>query len=215
MSDQPTSEELSERIAILEEQNARLRRLLDANGAPEELRHRLRATLSLLRMIIRRSASTREDVSDYVAHLEDRLEAISRAQSMGETHGGVNVPTLVAEQMLSYGLGDDMRASFDGPEVMVSTRIGQTLALALHELTVNSVEHGALGGEIGSVSLTWNTLPNSLELVWNETGPTISPSDRKGFGSDFIINALPYQHKARVEYVISEGTLRCLIAIPI
>jgi len=67
------------RMAELEADNHRLRRLLEQSGMPSELRHRSRNNLSLFRAIIRRSAEFKHELNTYVAHLEDRLDAVARA----------------------------------------------------------------------------------------------------------------------------------------
>jgi two-component sensor histidine kinase len=215
MTEPATMSEALEQIALLEQQNIRLRRLLDTKNAPQELRHRLRETLGLLRSVIRGTASSRSDVGDYVAHLEDRLDALSRAQSMADTHGAVDIQTLLGDLMLSYGMMDGGRVSLQGSQVLVAPRIGQTLALALHELTVNSIEHGALGGATGSVVVSWKLTEQVLHLDWDEKGPSISPTDRQGFGSDYITAALAYQIHAKVRYAIELGCVRCSMAIPL
>src|ERR1700710_2546050 len=85
----------AERIAELEQDNRRLRQLLDHRDAPGELRPRLRSTLALLRAIIQRSAITGRDLSDYLAHLEDRLEAITNAQALADRHGAAELRELL------------------------------------------------------------------------------------------------------------------------
>ena len=56
-----------DRIAELEADNRRLRRLLDQRDAPGELRHRLNSTLAMLRVIIRKSAETNRDLHAYAS----------------------------------------------------------------------------------------------------------------------------------------------------
>src|SRR4051794_16919895 len=60
-----TEETAQSRLAELEADNQRLRRLLDQKGAPSELRHRLRNALAMLRVIVRQSAETNRDIADY------------------------------------------------------------------------------------------------------------------------------------------------------
>lgn len=75
------------RLAELEDDNKRLRRLLEATNAPRELRHRARNTLAILRTIIRKSAVARSGLEDYISHLEDRLDSIARVQQTADLLG--------------------------------------------------------------------------------------------------------------------------------
>jgi two-component sensor histidine kinase len=214
MDEPQTLLQARDQIALLEEQNARLRRLLDNAGAPTELRHRLRSTLSLLRSIIHGTASDRRTLEDYVAHLDDRLDAIIRAQGMADTNGGVELRSFLTDQMLLYRIEEGAQLTIDGPDITLTPRMGQAIALALHELTANSIEFGSLGGS-GHVAVHWTVDDKRLSLTWRETGGTIQPSDHIGFGRDFIINGLPYQLSARTSYTLAPGLLVCAVSAPL
>lgn len=117
-----TTNDHASRLAELEADNARLRRLLDKSDAPGELRHRLNSTLAMLRVIIQKSAETKRDLPDYVAHLEDRLEAIARAQHAADARGGVDLQGLLSEELLYYNILDGDQLSLQGPLVLLEPR---------------------------------------------------------------------------------------------
>ncbi len=215
MTEASDLQQADELIELLEAQNTRLRRLLDSADAPSELRHRLRSTIGLLRSVIRGTASTRRDVDDYVAHLDDRLEAIIRAQEMADTFGAINLRTLLTEQMLFYRVAEGDRLTLEGPDVSTSPRIGQALALAIHELAVNSVEYGSLGGGAGHVSVQWSVSKTELTIEWRETDSEIQASPRRGFGYEFITQGLPYQLNATTSLSVEPGEVQCTIRVPL
>ena len=72
------------------------------------------------------------------------------------------------------------------------------MSLAIHELTTNAVKHGALFGEHGRISISWEKQPSNggskLLLNWKEAGVTIAPDDirRGGFGMELLRESLPY-----------------------
>jgi two-component sensor histidine kinase len=208
------------RIAALEADNARLRRLLDQRDAPHELRHRLRSTLGLLRAVVRRSATSGRELSDYVAHLEDRLDAISRAQAMADLVGLVSLPQLLADEMLQYGAGEGPRLRVAGPEVLLEPRAGQIVALALHELAVNSVEHGVLGARTGRVEVSWEVAGRDAAEVllfsWAEHGPA-KPQRRgaAGFGTEVLTRMLPYEYGGAARLSHEPGCLRAELRLPL
>ena len=210
----------ADRIADLEKENERLRRLLDQHGAPGELRHRLRTTLALLRAVMRRSLDTGRDLPTYVDYLEERLDAIARAQTLADQHGEVDLQTLVTDELFQYGASNGENLLLSGPEVRLQPRAGQVFALAVHELAVNAVEHGALGSDSGHVQVCWSVAaaePDTpLLFVWTESGPASDArSARRGFGTEVLTRMLPYDLEAETQFVNKPDGLRCTIRFPL
>ncbi len=208
------------RIAELEEDNKRLRRLLDQRDAPGELRHRLRSTLALLRAVIRKSAETERSLSDYVAHLEDRLDAIARAQAAADEHGEVDLKVLLADELLRYGSSEGDTLLLSGPDVRLKPKAGQILALAAHELAVNAVEHGVLGAANGRIEVSWSGgdlgSGETMVLSWNECGPAVDIGPvRSGFGTEVLSRMLAYDLAAKTEVAFVSDGLRCTIHLPL
>lgn len=210
----------SARIAELEADNRRLRRLLDERGAPSELRHRLRNTAAMLRTIIRKSLRTGRGLEDYAAHLEDRLDALMRAQAAADERGMIEIHNLLADELLHYDAPEGERATLSGPDVELQPQAGQVLALAIHELAVNSVEHGALGTSTGRIEVDWDVATRDgnavLALNWRErdTAPIAAPGD-PGFGTEVLTRTLPYELNAETSLAFEPDGLRCTITFPL
>jgi two-component sensor histidine kinase len=207
------------RVAELEADNRRLRRLLDQRDAPGELRHRLHSTVALLRMIIRRSAETQRDLESYAGHIEDRLDALARAQTAADERGVVGLQKLVADELLHYGASEGDRATLAGPDIDLQPRAGQVIALAVHELAVNAVEHGALGTD-GRVDVSWSIVESEtgpvLTFIWHERGGAgVTPSPRQGFGTEVLTRTLAYELKASATLAYEAEGLRCSIRFPL
>lgn len=215
-----TVENGAERIAELEADNERLRRLLDQRDAPGELRHRLRSTLALLRTIIRESVQTERDLAGYSAHLEDRLDAIVRAQASADMHGEIDLSKLLADEFFHYGVSEGERLALKGPEIRLQPRASQIFALAFHELAVNAVEHGATGVSSGRVEIAWRVDPGQqepmLSLSWTEFGsPQTVRSDHRGFGTEVLTRLLAYELKADTTLAVEPDGVRCSIRLPL
>jgi len=209
------------RIAELEADNRRLRRLLDRRDAPGELRHRLNNTLAMLRIIIRKSAAGKQDLGTYVSHLEDRLTALGRVQAAIDAWGVVDLHSLITEELLQYGALEDDRLALYGPAVRLQPRAGQVMALAIHELAVNAVEHGALGAGAGLIRVTWSTSSGVagtplLTVIWEESGAVeVAEPNSRGFGTEVLTETLRYELKAETEITFSPDALRCTIRLPL
>ncbi|KPG01836.1 histidine kinase [Rhodopseudomonas sp. AAP120] len=208
------------RIAALEADNARLRRLLDQQDAPGELRHRLRGTVALLRMIIRKSSESRSDLDSYMGLLEDRLDAIARVQSIADEQGAIELQKLLADELLHYRPLEGVRVRLAGPELALQPRMGQVFALAVHELTVNAIEHGALGSDTGRVDIKWRVsaagTESKLIFVWNENDTaTVGKPSRQGFGTEVLTRTLVYELRATTNLEFEPDGLRCTIEFPL
>jgi two-component sensor histidine kinase len=208
------------RIAELEADNRRLRRLLDQRDAPGELRHRMRNTLAILRTVIRRSAETERDRDEFVAHLQDRLDAIARSQAAIDSHGQIDLHTLIADELLYYGASEGDRVGLSGPELVLAPKAGQVLAMAIHELAVNAVEHGALGVEAGRIAIRWAVSGGDAEprltLTWKESGLTeIGAPTGRGFGTEVLTRVLAYEFEAETTLAHEPDGLRCTITLPL
>lgn len=208
------------RIEQLEADNRRLRRLHEQHDAPGELRHRLRSTLAVLRTIIRRSSLTASSVENYAAHLEDRLDAIARAQSLADENGTISLHKLVSDELLFYAVNEGHRATIHGPPIELQPRAGQIFALAVHELASNAIVHGRLGSE-GEVNVSWSVggdpalSPMLVFEWWEPNEPFTGNPASSGFGTEVLKNALPYELKAQTTVEFEPDGLRCTIRLPL
>uniref|UniRef100_E6VKH8 histidine kinase n=1 Tax=Rhodopseudomonas palustris (strain DX-1) TaxID=652103 RepID=E6VKH8_RHOPX len=213
------NDDLPTRIAELEADNRRLRCLLDKRDAPGELRHRFRSTMAMLRTIVRKSAGTQRDLDSYVGHLEDRLDALMRAQAIADEQGAIDLHKLLADELLHYQARDGDRTTIAGPDLHLQPRAGQVVALAVHELAVNAVEHGALGNG-GTIDITWSVdgegSDSILTFIWKETDTAIAGApSHNGFGTEVLTRTLVYELRAETDLAFESDGLRCTIRFPL
>ncbi|MGU3667457.1 HWE histidine kinase domain-containing protein [Methylobacterium sp. A49B] len=211
----------AERLLALEADNVRLRRLLDEAGMPDSLRHGMRNTMAMMRTIMHRSAESVTDVESYVAHLDGRFGAVMRVQAATDAFGDANLHTLISDELMFHLVREGEQATIAGPRVRLRPRAALVMALALHELTSNAVEHGSLALPQGRVSATWavgdaETGPPILTLGWAETGGSgIREPARRGFGTDVLEDMLAYDLGAQVRLAYAPDGLRCTIRLPL
>lgn len=209
------------RIIQLEAENGRLRRLLDEKGIPSSFRHQVRNALATLRVVIRRSAETSTAVEDYAAHLEGRFDALLRSQAFTSwSREGVDLYTLVADEMLAHAVQQGNKADIEGPDVRLPAKTAEIIGLALHELMTNAVKFGAMTQPEGRIRVAWTVdagEPNILTLSWTESG--LSGLDTRptfrGFGSEVLHGMLPHQLEARARVDFQVDGLRCEITMPL
>ncbi|WP_438344794.1 HWE histidine kinase domain-containing protein [Methylorubrum populi] len=214
------------RIEELEAENRRLRRFLDETGLPAELRHKVRNTLSMLRAIIRRSAETSDSLETYVAHLDGRLDALARVLNalMRSVPEGIGLHSLVADELLVHLAREGEQVAISGPSLHLRPGAAEVLAMAIHELAVNAVEHGALTVPQGRIRIEWVVLPPKaagspprLNFIWTESGlEDLAPEPpHRGFGMEVLERSLRYELKADTVLAFEPHGLRCTISLPV
>ena len=211
---------LAARIRQLESDNARLRRALERQGVSTELRHQVRNTLAMVRAILRRSAETNHSVADYAAHLEGRLDAILRVQTMigGSAIGSVPLHDLVSDELHKHLASEGEQVRLTGPCVHLQPRTAELMALAIYELTTNALEHGVLMRPCGRIHASWNVTPRQgrigLTFVWRESGSnrsTYCVTRRRGFGTEVLEGMLSYELDAQIHQTFEPEGLCCKI----
>jgi two-component system CheB/CheR fusion protein len=86
--------------------------------------------------------------------------------------------------------------------------------MILHEWATNSVKYGALGSNDGSLSVTWERVPDGLTLTWIERVTSVaSPRPGRGFGSLLVEMSLR-QLEASVEREHDDTGLKLVLNLP-
>lgn len=188
-----------------------------------ELQHRVRNTLGVVRSIARRTAETSENVQEMAMHLEGRLGAFSRVQTLvtRNADAGVDLTGLIEDELLAHAAreGDGLR--IEGPDISLKARPAETMSLAIHELATNAVKYGALSAQYGRIDIHWERSmldgAEGLQLVWEENGldlPAGQP-ERQGFGLELLTRTLPYDLRAKTEVEFRREGLRFSMAVPL
>jgi two-component sensor histidine kinase len=155
-----------------------------------EIAHRLKNTLTMVQAIASqtlRSATDRESVYAF----ERRLMALSAAHDalLQNSWAQADLASIATNAIEAIGFMD--RVSMNGPSVALGAQAALSLSLILHELLTNACKYGALKGDSGKVSLTWEIKSDGddagLMIKWRERGgPLVIPPARRGFGSKLI-----------------------------
>lgn len=158
-----------------------------------ELNHRVKNTLASIQSVVSqtlRGAHSKEDASKAIT---DRILALSRAHNVltRENWDSADLRSMVDGAIDPFRIEDRIRVQ--GPDLRVGPHAAMSIALALHELGTNALKYGALSTAGGTIDVEW--LLNGkgeFQLVWKENGgPPVHATDRKGFGSRLILQALP------------------------
>lgn len=186
-------------IAIVEEIGARReaeerQRLLLA-----ELNHRVKNTLAMVQSIASQTLRQSRDPKSFVASFMGRLQSLSGAHDLltEQTWEGADLAELLRSQVGLNGIIEDNRIRLSGPKLLLPPQLALNLALILHEMATNALQHGAFAREEGTVSVNWSiaTEPDAaarvLRMEWLERGgPAIRSPRQSGFGTTLFERGL-------------------------
>jgi two-component system CheB/CheR fusion protein len=186
-----------------------------------EFRRQSRRLFAVLRAIVRRSTESAGSTSDYAARLEGRIGALARVHDMilRAPQDGVDLEEMVHGELLAQAI-PVARCRVAGPDTRICGEAPLPLALALHELGVNALVHGAFLGTQGTLEVTWSYGAREgrdwLRIVWQEcdTQARQNAPTLKGFGMELIESMLPYELDAGTRVSWLEPGARVEIEIP-
>jgi light-regulated signal transduction histidine kinase (bacteriophytochrome)/CheY-like chemotaxis protein len=170
----------------------------------EELNHRVKNILAVIKALVGHSVDADVSLKDYVGSLKGRIQALAFAhdQVVRGGDGGVLSDLLEAE-LKPYREGT-RSVTLRGPRIWLDSRAFSVMALVLHEMSTNAAKYGSLSVNGGRLDVEWRRLANhDCELVWTENGgPPVSLPSRAGFGSVLITRSVPYEleGEAKIEY---------------
>jgi len=195
-----------------------------------ELQHRTFNLMGMVRSTADATIRTSASLDEFKVKFRERIEALARVQrllSRLSDDDRLTFGELIRSELDAAGALQDGHGSvtLDGPEG-VGLRSGtvQTFAMALHELTTNAVKYGALKQPGAHLSVWWRVERRGagqpwLRIEWHETGVVMPPAGAKpqgtGQGRRLIEQALPYQLKAEITYIMADDGVRCSIALPV
>jgi PAS domain S-box-containing protein len=168
-----------------------------------ELDHRVKNMLAAVQALAYQTAKRTTSLDAFLQNFAGRLKALGSANELltAARWRGAAVDHIVAAELGALAPG---QTSWEGPELFLTSRATNALALALHELATNAVKFGALAVDTGHVEVRWKRLPSGgFELIWTESGgPTVGAPSRRGFGSTLLeqVTGRELNGGAEVEY---------------
>jgi PAS domain S-box-containing protein len=153
-----------------------------------EVNHRAKNMLSLVQAIARQTAARAPE--DFIGRFTERIQALAANQDLlvRNEWQGVDVEDLVRAQLAHFADLIGRRIAVRGPkQLRLNAAAAQAIGLALHELATNAGKYGALSVDAGRVEVGWAVDRDIFAMSWTERGgPSVSPPERRGFGSTVI-----------------------------
>lgn len=158
-----------------------------------ELTHRSKNLLAVIQAMARQTARHSSNVDEFMERFGARLHALAGSHDLlvQESWQRASIGELITSQLGHYSDLVGTQIVVNGPPIYLNPDAAQNLGMALHEMATNAVKYGALSSPKGKVHIDWGWKGSSakrvLRLTWKERGgPTVSPPQRRGFGSQVI-----------------------------
>ncbi len=180
-----------------------------------ELAHRMQNTLAIVHSIADQTFRSVESLDEARGTLGRRLKALGQAHEVLTQSNWLSAPMAVVIEgaLIPHSMAPGEICA-QGPPVNLSARQAMSLCMAIHELATNSIKYGALSVASGVVTIRWSLEPitgdndhgdedECLRLFWTESGgPTVTPPQRRGFGSRLLEQVLvaDFGGKVSIDY---------------
>ena len=177
-----------------------------------EIDHRVRNVLSAVQSMASQSARRAGSLDGFLKAFSGRLKAMASAHELlTATRGrGASIQDLATGALSNVAPG---QTRWEGPDLFLTSRAASALSLALHELSVNAVKHGALSRETGRVAVRWSMAGDGgFDLEWTETGgPQVPASVQRGFGAVLLEEVAARELEGEVTMDLRSSGLRARI----
>jgi PAS domain S-box-containing protein len=177
-----------------------------------EMRHRLKNALTVASGIVILSARGRPEVSDFANEIAVRLGQLSNVQALIlDPEADKSLGQMVVALAGAYGSNAALEFG-TLPEVKLSDRGMQALALCCGELATNSLKYGALRNG-GRVRIDGETRDGIVELSWcEETEFGAARPEGQGL---HLIERLIRTAGGTFRRVIDAGQMRAIMTLPL
>ncbi len=171
-----------------------------------ELDHRVKNVLATVQALAQQTAKRTRSLEGFLSTFAGRLKSMAAANELltAARWRGAAISHLAAAELSGIAPG---QTRADGPELFLTPRAANALALALHELATNALKFGALSTEQGRVDVRWTeTESGGFRLTWVESGgPVVRQPERLGFGSTLLAQVTGREliGEAQIDYLAS------------
>lgn len=174
-----------------------------------ELDHRVKNVLSAVQVLAQQTAKRTPNIESFLAHFSGRLKAMASANELltAARWRGAAISQLAEAELGGIAPG---QAHWTGPDLFLTPRAANAIALALHELAINALKFGALSTDVGQVHLAWSEdADGGFSMTWIESGgPPVSPDPRLGFGSTLLRQVTGREVNGKVDVAFRAAGVR-------
>ncbi|WP_236961318.1 HWE histidine kinase domain-containing protein [Methylobacterium sp. XJLW] len=185
-----------------------------------ELHHRVKNTLATVQAVLNATMRSSLSVPEFTCALSGRIGSLARTHALitEDRDQAASFESLLRAELGPYD--ERGRLILEGPRVVLPSELAVPVGMALHELTTNTLRHGALADPNGRLQVTWSVedgpAGRGLCWTWSEhDGPPVAHPTRAGCGHRLLNKVLATQTGAEVQVDFAPDSLRVSVRIPL
>jgi two-component sensor histidine kinase len=163
-----------------------------------------------------------DSVQEFYRAFSARIASLAKTQSLltEDQRQLASLRDMLEHELHPFLENGRGRVLLDGPPVDLSADLAIPVGMALHELTTNSVRHGALSVPGGRVLVTWDVVMAEgsprLHLEWRENGgPPVEKPRHRGFGSALLERVIAMRCNGDVRMAFARTGVQCTMEAPL
>jgi two-component sensor histidine kinase len=187
-----------------------------------ELHHRVKNTLATVQALVGATGRSTGSFDEFYRSFSNRISSLAKTHNLLTEDYWQTAPLreIVLNELKPFAESRVPRFMLLGPPVELSADLAVPVGMAVHELTTNAVQYGALSARGGYVEIRWDVVEvegiRKLRLDWREHGgPPVSEPQHCGFGSTLLQRVLPMQCDGKVEVQYERAGLRFQMDAPL
>lgn len=192
-----------------------------------EVSHRSKNLLAIIQSIALQTARYSGSLDLFLNKFRGRLYSLSQSQDLitDSSWRGAYFFELVQHQTDKYLPDNTHLVRVSGDNILLSPNASLHIGLALHELIVNAVSHGALLKNGRTINVTCTRIHSgghdSLQMSWKESLDTNDADAddcealKSHFGSTVLERVVPASVNGQAEYVISREQISYRLTFPL
>lgn len=186
-----------------------------------EVSHRSKNLLAIIQSIATQTGRNASGVDSFLDRFRGRLHSLAASQDLvtSSNWSGAMLSELIEDQVGRFREQDDDSVRFEGVDVHLNPNAALHIGLALHELVVNSMSHGALARAGGHVLLVAALSPQqdaapALVLTWSEATDAGNLPRRKDFASLALERVVPLSLDGEAHFNVSKERFDYRLEVP-
>ncbi len=204
----------AQKILLTELQKA----LADRDILLREISHRTQNSMAIIAAVLNLKAARHEGnsaVGELVSDTEKRIQALSMVYALTDNQvsgGAVNIKRflkkLASHVSIAYGSSEcRVVVAVQSPAILLPIDQAVPLSLVLHELIINSIQHGFTGRSSGSIDISISRSSGALTCDYRDDGRGFEnpEAEVKGIGLSTIYQIIELQLDGSYDFIDGKG----------
>jgi two-component sensor histidine kinase len=187
-----------------------------------EVSHRSKNLLAIIQSIATQTGRYSGSIDVFLSRFSGRIQSLASSQDLVTSSNwrGARLSKLIEGQAARYCEDPSYSVRLEGADPHLSPNATLHIGLALHELIVNSMSHGALSRPNGYVAVVARMERDgdgrrACILIWIEKARNAGQDKPdKRFGSITLERVVPASLDGKAELVIGNGTVEYRLTVP-